>query len=433
MSETRKTIGFAVLAVVLAAVAIFTTPRRAVPEEFADRGEPFFPGFTDPNLATTLEVIEFDEATASARPFKVTFKNGLWTIPSHHDYPADGKDRLAQTAAGLIGLTKDDFRSSNVADYQACGVIDPLDETATSLRGRGKRVTIRDAEDRVLADLIIGKQVEDRPDYRFVRVPDQKRIYITRTRLEVSTRFADWIEPDLLQVDQGKIQKITVRDYSIDERFRTVEQRDTVVLTRRGDQWILNRMPAGQEVDVAKVNQMLRALDDLAIAGVRPKPPGISADLKRREGSVALTEANLLELQSRGYYFTVDGRLLSNEGEVECETSEGIRYTLRFGEVLFGRGEQVSAGTEGPSERESAEPNQAASGPAENRYLFLTASFDPGLVPASGEDGGRKAREEGRAKAAELNRRYADWYYVIPSSAFDQLRVKRSDLLRKPS
>ncbi|GAB4118732.1 MAG: hypothetical protein Kow001_18430 [Acidobacteriota bacterium] len=137
MSETRKTIGFAVLAVVLAAVAILTTPRRAVPEEFADRGEPFFPGFTDPNLATTLEVIEFDEATASARPFKVTFKNGVWTIPSHHDYPADGKDRLAQTAAGLIGLTKDDFRSSNVADYPACGVIDPLDETATSLRGRG--------------------------------------------------------------------------------------------------------------------------------------------------------------------------------------------------------------------------------------------------------------------------------------------------------
>ncbi len=435
MSETRKTFGFAILAVLLAAVALLTTPRRAVPEEFADRGEAFFPGFTDPNLATTLEVIEFDEATASARPFKVTFKDGLWTIPSHHDYPADGKDRLAQTAAGLIGLTKDDFRSSNIADYEACGVIDPLDETAGSLRGRGKRVTIRDAEDRVLADLIIGKQVEDRPDFRFVRIPDQKRIYITRTRLEVSTRFADWIEPDLLQVEQAKIQRIVIRDYSIDERLRTVDQRDVIVLTRRDDGWTVNRLPAGREVDTAKVNQMLRALDDLAIAGVRPKPPGITADLKRRDGAVSLTEANLLELQSKGYYFTVDGRLLSNEGEVEVETSEGIRYTLRFGEILYGRGEEISAGTETPARQQAGETSdsqEASDTPAANRYLFLTASFDPGLVTAVGEEG-RKAREQGRAKAAELNQRYAGWYYVIPSSAFDQLRVQRSDLLRKKS
>jgi hypothetical protein len=65
----------------------------------------------------------------------VTFENGRWTIPSHHGYPADGKDRLAKTAAGLIGLTKDDFRTDNVADHEACGVIDPLDNTVQTLKG----------------------------------------------------------------------------------------------------------------------------------------------------------------------------------------------------------------------------------------------------------------------------------------------------------
>lgn len=427
MSETHKTTVMAVVAVLLVAAAVLTTPKRALPEVFADRGETFFPGFDDPNSATTLEVIEFDEDTASAKPFKVTFKDGKWTIPSHHDYPADGKDRLAQTAAGLIGLTKDDFRSSNIADYELCGVIDPLDEAAGSLKGRGKRVTVRDAEDRVLADLIIGRKLDDRPDFRFVRVPDQKRIYITRTRLEVSTRFADWIEPDLLQLEQSQVRKITIRDYSIDERFRTVEQRDTVVLTRGEDDWSVNRMPGGQEVDMSRVNQMLRALDDLAIAGVRPKPPGISADLQRRDGAIALTEQNLIALQSRGYYFTMDGRLLSNEGEVEVETSQGIRYTLRFGEILYGRGETVSAGDESAGDQ--------TAGPGENRYLFLTAAFDSGLVkaPPGGTADERQLRVEGRAKAEELNRRYADWYYVIPATAFDQLRVKRTDLLRRKS
>ena len=102
----------------LALGAWLTAPSVVTPDAFLDKGEAFFPDFTDPNTATTLEVIEYNEETAAARPFKVSFANGQWTIPSHHDYPADGKDRLAKTAAGVIGITKDDFRSGNVADLR---------------------------------------------------------------------------------------------------------------------------------------------------------------------------------------------------------------------------------------------------------------------------------------------------------------------------
>ena len=130
-------------AVLLLLLAFLTAPRGFTPDAFLDQGEAFFPEFTDPNVATTLEVIEFDEETAASRPFKVTFTQGKWTIPSHHDYPADGQDRLARTAAGVIDIRKDDFRSNNVADHEACGVIDPLDQTVTTLKGRGKRVTIK--------------------------------------------------------------------------------------------------------------------------------------------------------------------------------------------------------------------------------------------------------------------------------------------------
>ena len=129
MSEKRTTMTFAGVAVLMLLLAFVTAPRKATPDAFLDSGELFFPEFTDPNTATTLEVIEFDAETATARPFKVTFGNGKWTIPSHHDYAADGKDRLAQTAAGVIEIKKDDFRSNNVADHETCGVIDPLDDT----------------------------------------------------------------------------------------------------------------------------------------------------------------------------------------------------------------------------------------------------------------------------------------------------------------
>jgi hypothetical protein len=451
MSETRKTITYAGVALLLLLVAFVTTPRRATPEDFVDQGESFFPDFTDPNVATTLEVVEFDEETAAARPFKVTFRDGRWTIPSHHNYPADGKDRLAQTAAGVIAVTKEDFRSSNVADHEACGVIDPLDETVTTLKGRGKRVTVKDASDQVLADLIIGDKVEGRTGLRFVRVPDQKSVYVTSTDLEISTKFADWIEPDLLQVASDDISDLTLKDYSIDERFRTVDQRDTLILTRKEDEWVANRMSSSQEVDSVKMNDLLRAVDELSIVGVRPKPEGLSQDLKRSEGSVPISQANLRSLQSKGYYFTRDGNLLSNEGELEVVTSDGLRYVLRFGEVLYGTGDAITAGSESSEQEES--------GPGENRYLFITAAFDESLLPEPAKpantdflnkpeeelsDADKKNKElqeahdqweeqiaEGQKLAEDLNARFADWYYVISADSFEKINLTRKDLVKK--
>ena len=242
MSETRKTMTYAGAALLLLTLAFLTAPRTVTPDAFLDRGEAFFPEFTDPNVATTLEVIEFDEETAAARPFKVTFNGNKWTIPSHHNYPADGKERLASTAAGVIDIRKDDSRSNNVADHEAFSVIDPLDQTVTTLKGRGKRVTLKGESDQILADLIIGNELEGRGNLRFVRVPDQKRVYVARIEIDISTKFEDWIERALLQVNQSDIEQMTLKDYSINERTGTINQRDVVILDKDQDSWKANRM-----------------------------------------------------------------------------------------------------------------------------------------------------------------------------------------------
>ena len=133
--------------------------RTGTDAAFNDQGKPFFPDFKDPLACTDLEVVDYDPTTATRRRFKVKFKDGKWVIPSHYDYPADAKDRLAKTAAGVMDLTKDTIRSDRVEDQEELGVIDPLDTKATILKGRGKRVTLRDKSEKVLADFIIGKEV----------------------------------------------------------------------------------------------------------------------------------------------------------------------------------------------------------------------------------------------------------------------------------
>ena len=451
MNEMKKTLTYAGVALFLVLLAWVTAPRQVTPDAFADQGETFFPDFTDPNAATTLEVVEFDEETGEAIPFKVTFKEGRWTIPSHHDYPADGKDRLAKTAAGVIGITKDDFRSGSVADHEACGVVDPLDEAATTLTGRGKRVTLRGENDQVLADFIIGKTNEDRTAMRFVRIPDQKRVYAARVDIDLSTAFQDWIEKDLLQVDKESIDRLVLKDYSINERTRRVAQRDVLTLDKKDGEWSADRMSADQEIDRTKINALLTAVDELSIVGVRTKPPGLSRSLKQSQREMQISQPDMFSLQAKGYYFSRDGNLLSNEGELQAHATDGVTYTLRFGEVVYGSGEAVTAGTEASDDSES--------GPGTNRYLFVTAEFDPGIfpeppVPASLDfqnmaesewsDQDRKNKElndayeawrqkvaKGEGVAGRQNARFADWYYVISADSFDTIHVKRSDLVKK--
>lgn len=448
MGEMRKTIVFVVGAVALAALAIFTAPHQKLPKAFFDQGQPFFPDFTDPNAAKTLEVVDWDENTGSAVPFKVTFENGRWTIPSHYNYPADGKDRLAKTAASLIGITKDDFRTDNVADYAACGVIDPLDTKNPSLKGRGKRVTIKGDNGVVLADLIIGKSFEGRDGFRLVRVPGEKRVYGTKINLDISTKFKDWIDSDLMKIDKDEIDQIVLKDYSIDESTGHLDVRDDVTLDKNGDKWDMKKTPAGKDVDTYKVNNLTRAIDQLSIEGVRPKPEGVTASLSRATGQVSITREDLLSLQDHGFFFTRDGRLMSNEGELQARTSDGVTYTLRFGEVAVD-----AAGTAAADASTKASPPKG-----ENRYVMITTSFNPRLFPEppkptdtsfqskpdstltleqrkqkdiqAAHDKWKSRIDAGQKRADDLDARFAKWYYVISNDSYTKLHLKRADLLR---
>ena len=430
MNELKTTQRIAGAAIVLGLLAFATAPGRVAPDAFFDVGEPFFPAFTDPEAAATLEVIEFDEDTASATPFKVTNRGGLWTIPSHHDYPADGEERLANAAADVISVIKDDFRSDNIADHDALGVVDPTDETVSTLQGRGTRVTFRDPDERVLADLIVGRAVPGRPGLRFVRVPDQKRVYTARFEADISTAFEDWIETNLLEVERDQVQQITLNEYFIDEQTLSVVRRGEFVVTRNEeDGWDANELPEGQEVDAVQVNLLVGAVMTMNIAGVRPKPPGLSGNVREAFEAGQINQADVQTLTSRGFYPTAEGGLLSNDGELLVRTNEGVLYTLRFGEIVYGRGDAVAVGDETSDDEET--------GSGENRYVFITADFDAAALPepdaadADAHASWERRVSEGREKAEQLAARFANWYYVIDAGSYGRIHRPSEEFLQE--
>ena len=453
MTQMNKTIVFVVAAVVLAGLAYLLAPSRVTPDAFLDQGEKFYPDFTDPNEATSLEVIRFDEASGAAVPFKVTFANGIWTIPSHNDYPADAKDRLAQTAAGIIDLTKDDFRTANVSDHARCGVLDPLDQTAPGIAGRGTRVTVRGEGDKLLADFIVGDTVSGQSGYRFVRIPGQNRVYAAKADMDISTRFSDWIETNLLQVVKADVDELDFNNYTINEKTGSLVKGEAYTLSRKDSKWSMHPTRSGRELDSAAVNTLLQSIEGLTIEGVRPKPEGLKEILTTMKSTGSLNMNDRMSLQNKGFYITNQGGIVSNDGELKVHSTRGVIYTLRFGEILYGTGLEVSAG----SEDETSQGGK--NGGQENRYLMVTANFDQkafGRKPSVADssflskadslytDADKEHKKqydafkkweaevaEGRAFVDSLNERFADWYYVISGEAFDKIHLGRDALYVK--
>ena len=410
MNELKTTILFGVTAAVLAAAAMVIDPGAATPDVFSDQGEAFYPDFTDPQAPKAIEVVDYDEATATARPLKVEFAEGTWRVPSHFNYPADAEDRLANTAAALMELRKDAIVSDRVEEHGDYGVIDPFAEGELSLEGRGQRVTLKDENDATLADFIVGRKVDGKPNRRYMRVPTQKRVYEVETSADVSARFEGWIETDLLKTSAGDIRRVLVNRYSINERMGRLENQERLVLTKKDDKWT---MSGGGSPDTSKMNDLTGALDSLKIVDVQPKPRNLTEVLKGTAG-IAITQQSQLSLRQKGFFVTRRG-LLANEGEIVVDSKNGLQYTLRFGEIA----------SSGPS-ADSADGSSEEDGEGERRYLFITVDYS--AARAKQYNDGEEPDAAGQELADELRNRFADWYYVISGADFNKLRPRRRDL-----
>ena len=333
-------------------------------------------------------------------------------------------------------------------------------------------------------DLIIGNDIKgtDRKEggaMKYVRVPGQKRIYGVSIKAEPSTRFADWIETNLLKLEAAKIRRIVFDNYKLQED----PNRPGRLMLKRGEKstitrkdgtapWTMAELPAGQELVEDKLRALTDALGDLKIVGVRPRPAGLK-NLDQED--LKLTQMVMASLQNKGFFLTTQG-LFSDQGDVLVATEDGVVYTLRYGGPVFAEGEDLTRGVADDEEKKGEPAKKGAdkksSGTQENRFLMVTVSFDPSLIakpeppaakpaPKPGElvdipdkpfapdekdpkylaeqkEAKEKAdREqadydkkiaEGKKKVEELADRFGGWYYVTPGESYRAINLDRAAL-----
>ncbi len=526
MNNMTRTLIYVVFAAIMATLAIWKgTPAPEMnASDFSETGKEYYPDFDNPNEATGIRVVTYDEKTSDIKPFEVQFKNGLWRIPSHYDYPVDGEEQLGKTAASLVGVKRGAVAGESELDFKRLGVVDPLTDDDTLKEFSGDRLTLTKGET-VLVDLIIGKQVPERNGFYYVRKPDEKLTYVAELDIDLSTRFSDWIEPDLLKLDQNKLRKIDVRDYSVDEQRGAILISDYFELNRKTqtDPWVMEVYDPQTKklketittLKTSELNGIINSLGDLEIAGVRPKPSFISSGLKL-SGEVKPSREASLFLQQRGFFFAQSPdrkslEIFSNQGDLTATTEEGVAYVLRFGAVFTGDEFDIEVGSVKPKEEkketetesnkdDKGEESKDSEGKNKSRYLFVSVQFDQSALgdapvkptpPAKGKTDEKKpatekksdekaetkpevkkeekSKEEkpadkkeekeadqpdpqkeyeaalakyetdlkayqekveaGKKEVEKLNKRFADWYYVIDAASFDKLHKSRTDLV----
>lgn len=432
MTETTKTSIFSALALVLVAVAALTRP--TIPTIVMDDlvGKALFPKFTDPLAVRKLEIARPD-ASGTVHEFRIAEVDGVWSIPSHENYPADAKDQMGRVAEALYDLKVLDIAASldetvdSTSLHTMYGVIDPTSEKASLGEGIGVKVTLTGEGDEKLVDVIVGKEVDagDRPNpdeadepaesgkMRYVRVSGQVPVYVVEIDPErFSARFDQWIEKNLLDINTYDVKEIFVDEYSLKIEHQLTQRglQEVIVPTFSGDmtlgydgsatgaeKWSLKSrmgfrgrnyeyyarpMKPDQELNVETLDAMISALNDLKIVNVTRKPASLAAAL--REGKTFEEIAPEPLLRECGFFLApmpdlkggTQGertQLLSNEGDVQLRMKDGIRYNLRFGDL---------SGTESELESETGADSAAAPSMGTNRYLFITAEFDASAVAA---------------------------------------------------
>ena len=437
MKESTKTAAFVGTAVAMLIASIVTSyNNQPTPnDDFETVGQPFYEGFEETNQAKSLVVTSIDPDAIKEQKFEIKQIDGLWQIPSHEGYPAEAAERLATTTASLVGLTRDSIVGRRASDYEKYGVVDPRTDDIVDVESVGQSITIRDANEDVLVDFIIGDRDDEDSDnatmeptaeqtFYFVRRADETNTYRIPLNIELSTKFSDWIEPDLLQLEASDVVALDMDNYQIEEQSSGMfgqakqllkVQGDKISLTRKSstDDWELEDAdPAKEKVKQDAVDAIVSVLDDMAIVDVKRKPTLdgrilLDADLQY---SVTPAQAKLMsirtqqeldaltpnkkaefqalqlgimeltrDLDAKGFSFGSMGEkleLVSAGGEMKAGTSDGLRYTLHIGKAPTDTVEEIKVGGTTDDEKSAGEETADANDDAEQGEAADKTSAD---------------------------------------------------------
>ncbi len=375
----------AVIAAILIIVAVFTAEQQE--PGAPPTGQPVFP-----ELKTVInDVTELSVATQSGT-ITLHRQEGTWRVKEKHDYPAD-LGTVRETFIGLAELKTLEPKTRKTELYEKLGLQD-VDAEGSLSTG----VTLKDVKGKTLAAVILG---HDRPAQRksgykeiFIRKTGKPQTWLVEGRLVVEKNPGQWLDKELVQIETKRVRRLTVTHP--DKTRLVVEKAKPADL----DYQVAN-LPEGLEIESQfSVNNIVSTVTSLSLDDVKPRSdvpfdgqPVVTAVFETFDGLQGTVQ--LLPKDEKSYVkisavFNPD-LIWEPEPEKEPEL------------------EKESESTPDEQPETKAQDNEATTEPKQSEM---------------------RPEAEVKAEIEALNKRVADWVYVIPKFRADTLLKKPQDLLK---
>ncbi len=374
-----KTIGIlaAITVVVILAAVILT---RQKPDGIPRAGEPLFP-----ELKARLNEVKDIIVSTKDQAVHVTREESGWVVTEKSGYRAS-MGQVRPVLIGLADLTILEPKTRNPDLYDKLGLQDVQAEGSSSTL-----VTLKDAEGKTLAELLMGNQRLSKGDSSkeeiYVRKPGDSQAWLCLGRVRMEKTSDGWIEKQVLNIDSHRVRQVRV----VHPGGETVTlQKDKPT----APDFVLQHLPKTSKVaSQYSVNNIADTIAQLTIDDVLPE-----AQAKvRGMGAVKAT----LE--------TFDGlRVIVTTGKQD--NTHYAKILSEFDQALVQHPEPPSEASEGGKETTAQQKEDTAQVPPSSR-----------LKPV------KDVQQEVQA----LNETVSGWVFTIPKFRVDALSKRNRELMSK--
>lgn len=366
-AKTLTVVGVA--AAVLFGVALYLSGGSDAKSPAATIGGKLFPELSG-RVNDVVEVALVDAGTA----FSVRKEGASWGAADKGGYPVDF-DKVKALVLGVAEFAVVEPMTKNPEFHAKMGVEDPSGAGATS-----RRVTLKDAAGKVLADVIVGKAkanqgMTSKPSL-YVRRSGEDQVFEVTGSVNIGGDSAGWLNREVSKVESSRVKRAVITHP--DGEVLTISKAE-----QAQQDFTVEHLPEGKELSWGGVaNGIPSALQYMSLD-----------DVQRAEG-FDLNGATVTEFEC------FDG-LVVTARSIERDGKTWITLAARVDEAL----RVQPAGPEAPAPE----------------------GTDPAAEPKKPE---LKALDLVQKEAQELNTKWSPWVFNVPGYNGTNLRKRMKDLLK---
>ena len=351
--------------------------------------ERVFPGLTENQSEIGSISVKTAKETLTAKN-----ENGKWSIVERSNYP--GSDaKMEKVMLGLAELRYSEPKTKMKDRYKRLQV-----EDVTAKNAQSKRLTVKDKNGKVLADLIVGRQnrAVSGPTGTgiYIRKPGDVQSWLAIGVLNVPTAPKDWIDPKIMDVAKDRIRKGVIVHPNgkkfIIEKKQPIEKKFTLV-----------DLPKGRTIKYdSDIQNVGEGLEDFEVDDVR------------KADKITFPKDKIVKTE----YRTFDGLvvdILSYEGTTEAE---GFWAEFKAS-VDEDAAKAAMAATKAPA----GDDKQA--GDADKKADKTADAKDAG-------DKAAKKPIDVHKEAAAINATVKGWAFKIPAYKYRYMSRTVEEVLEKP-